>query len=56
MLFLFQNRSWFYLYEILDAEVKPRFGKEDVLYTVKKSTSDSIVTDTKILLWSGQLF
>lgn len=52
----FQGRTWFYLYEILDLEVRPRFGKDDVLYTVKKSTSDGCITDPKTLLWSGQLF
>ncbi len=52
----FGDTAWMHIYEILDIESAPRFGKPDFLYTVKIVTTNGHVVDQKTKRWSGQLF
>jgi hypothetical protein len=50
------GRTWMHVYDVLDVEDLPRFGKPDQLLTVKITTTDGDVVDQKTKRWSSQIF
>jgi hypothetical protein len=52
----FAGHTWFHVYEVLEVQDRPRFGRPDQLLTVKRSTNEGKVIESSEKRWATQLF